>query len=59
MRTVREAVLALLNDHADTLTHRSGQFLGQIAASLNPLSERLAKMLERAGLSPLADGGEL
>ncbi len=63
MRTVREAALALLNHHADTLNHRAGQFLGQIAVSANPLTDKqagwLAKLLERAGLPPLADGGEL
>ncbi len=63
MRTVREAALALLSNHADTLNHRAGQFLGQIAVSANPLTEKqagwLAKLLERAGLPSLADGGEL
>ncbi|WP_235513279.1 MULTISPECIES: hypothetical protein [unclassified Sphingomonas] len=62
MTTVREAALALLTHHADTLNHRSGQFLGQIAVSATPLSEKqagwLAKLLERAGLPPLDDGSD-
>ncbi len=62
MRTVREAALALLNDHADTLSGKAGQFCGQIAVSENPLTEKqagwLAKLLERAGLPPLDDGSD-
>lgn len=59
-RPERAAALLLLNAHADTLTFRSGQFLGQVAVNPNPLSEKqsewLAKLLERAGLPPLDDG---
>lgn len=56
-----QAALALLNIGCD-LTWKAGQFLGGVAVSQNPLSEKqlawLAKLLERAGLPPLADGGE-
>lgn len=56
----REAALALLN--GDTrLTRKAGQFLGQLAVDKAPMSEAqadwLAKLLERAGLPPVAAGG--
>ncbi len=61
-RPERAAALLLLTAHADTLTPKGGQFLGQIAVSENPLTEKQAKwlaaMLERAGLPPLANGGD-
>lgn len=62
MMTTRQAALALLNDHAATLTERAGQFLGHMAVSVNPMTERQArwmrKLLDAAGLPPLADGGD-
>ncbi len=61
-RPERAAALLLLTAHADTLTPKGGQFLGQIAVSEKPLTERqagwMAAMLERAGLPPLANGGD-
>lgn len=58
----RGAALALLTDHHRQLNRRSGQFLGQIAVEGLDLSDKqadwLAKLLERAGLPPLADGGD-
>lgn len=56
----RQAALALLaRNHR--LNRKAGQFLGQIAVDPSPLSERqadwLAKLLERTGLPPLAEGG--
>ncbi len=59
--TVRESALALLNANDPPLTPKAGQFLGQMAVSMNPLSDKqaawLATLLERAGLPPLTDGG--
>lgn len=56
----RAACLAVLNSGMP-LTRKAGQFLGGESASDTPLSEKqsewLAKLLERAGLPPLADGG--
>ena len=56
----RDACLALLNSGMP-LTRRSGQFLGGEYAAGTPLTEKqrdwLGKLLERAGLPPLADGG--
>lgn len=56
----RAAALALLNG-SNRLNRRSGQFLGQLAVDMSPLSDAqldwLAKLLERAGLPPLATGG--
>ena len=56
----REAALALLNG-AYRLSRKAGQFLGQLAVDPSPMSEAqissLAKLLARAGLPPLADGG--
>ena len=56
----RAAALALLNgDHK--LSRKAGQFLGQLAVDPSPMSEAqadwLAKLLDRAGLPPLAGGG--
>ena len=57
----RVAALALLTSDA-RLTRKAGSFLGQLAVDPTPLSsaqaEWLATLLERAGLPPLADGGE-
>ena len=57
----RGAALALLTSDA-RLTRKAGSFLGQLAVDPTPLSsaqtEWLATLLERAGLSPLADGGD-
>lgn len=56
----RDACLAVLNSGMP-LTRKAGQFLGGEYASEAPLSEKqrdwLAKLLERANLPPLADGG--
>jgi hypothetical protein len=56
----RKAALALLNSDAK-LSRKEGGFLGQIAVDPSPLSakqaEWLAKLLERAGLPPMAKGG--
>ena len=56
----REAALFLLNSDAK-LSRKEGGFLGQIAVDPSPLSakqaEWLAKLLERAGLPPMAKGG--
>jgi hypothetical protein len=59
-RTHREAALALLNGN-HRLSRKAGQFLGQLAVDATPMSEAqadwLAKLLERAGLPPFAEGG--
>lgn len=56
----RQAALALLSG-GFRLSRKAGQFLGQLAVDSSPLSEAqdgwLAKLLERAGLPPLAIGG--
>lgn len=56
----RAAALALLNGN-HRLTRKAGQFLGQLAVDPSPISEAqadwLAKLLERASLPPLAEGG--
>lgn len=56
----RDAALALLTSGC-VLSRKAGQFLGQIAVDSAPLSEAqygwLAKLLERAGLPPLAMRG--
>lgn len=56
----RGAALALLNGE-HRLSRKAGQFLGQIAVDPAPLSQLqadwLAKLLEKAGLPPLATGG--
>lgn len=56
----RAAALALLNgDHR--LTRKAGQFLGQLAVDTAPLTpsqaDWLHKLLDRAGLPPVAAGG--
>ena len=56
----RLAALALLTgDHR--LSRKAGQFLGQLAVDPSPMSKAqanwLAKLLDRAGLPPLAEGG--
>ena len=57
----RDAALALL-DGGNGLTRKAGSFLGQLAVDPAPLSPAqaswLATLLERAGLPPLADGGD-
>jgi hypothetical protein len=56
----RAAALALLNG-GSRLSQKAGQFLGQLAVDATPMSERqadwLAKLLESAGLPPLAEEG--
>ena len=56
----RQAALALLNAE-QKLSLKAGQFLGQLAVNPAPMSEAqadwLAKLLDRAGLPPLAEGG--
>ena len=58
-RNHREASLALLNG-SFRLSRKAGQFLGQLAADPTPMTASqagwLAKLLERAGLPPLAEG---
>ncbi len=57
----RQAALALLNGN-HRLSRKAGQFLGQLAVDVTPLSEAqadwLMKLLERADLPPVAEGGE-
>ena len=56
----RLAALALLTGNY-RLSRKAGQFLGQLAVDPAPMSEAqddwLAKLLDRAGLPPLAEGG--
>lgn len=56
----RAAALALLNG-TSRLSRKAGQFLGQLAVDSTPMSEAqadwLAKLLDRAGLPPMAAGG--
>ena len=56
----RQAALALLSGN-HKLSRKAGQFLGQLAVDPLPISKAqagwLAKLLERAGLPPLAAGG--
>lgn len=56
----RDAALAMLNGN-NRLSRKAGQFLGQLAADPSPMSEAqaawLGKLLERAGLPPMAEGG--
>jgi hypothetical protein len=60
--TVQAAAMALLNHPEPALDYRSGQFLGGIAFSDRPLSERqiswLSGLLQKHGLPPFADGGD-
>ncbi|MBK6298142.1 MAG: hypothetical protein IPF48_09365 [Sphingomonadales bacterium] len=55
----RQAALALLNEE-QKLSRKAGQFLGQLAVDPSPMSEAqadwLAKLLDRAGMPPLAEG---
>ncbi len=55
----RDAALALLNGNY-RLSRKAGQFLGQLAVDPSPMSEAqadwLAKLLDRAGLPPMAEG---
>lgn len=55
----RQAALALLNGN-HRLSRKAGQFLGQLAVDSSLMSEAqadwLAKLLDRAGLPPLAEG---
>lgn len=56
----RAAALALLNG-TSRLSRKAGQFLGQLAVDSTPMSEAqadwLTKLLDRAGLPPMAEGG--
>ena len=56
----RQAALALLNG-SSRLNRNAGQFLGQLSVDPSPLSDAqadwLEKLLDRAGLPPLADRG--
>lgn len=56
----RQAALALLNG-SSRLSRNAGQFLGQLAVDSSPMSEAqadwLGKLLDRAGLPPMAEGG--
>ena len=56
----RQAALALLTS-TSRLSRKAGQFLGQLAVDPSPMSEAqadwLGKLLDRAGLPPLAEGG--
>lgn len=62
MMTPRENALALLNANHQQLNRPAGQFLGQLAVSPEALTEKqaawLATLLSRAGLPPLANGGD-
>ena len=55
----RQAALALRNEE-QKLSRKAGQFLGQLAVDPSPMSEAqadwLAKLLDRAGMPPLAEG---
>ena len=57
----RQAALALLCGNY-RLSRQGGGFLGQLAVDPSPLSKAqadwLAKLLNRAGLPPLAEGGQ-
>ena len=56
----RAAALALLSPGM-ALTRKAGSFLGQLVADATPMTaaqrEWLGKLLERASLPPLAEGG--
>jgi hypothetical protein len=57
----RAAALALLTGN-HRLSRKAGQFLGQLAVDPSPMSEAqadwLTKLLYRAALPPLAQGGD-
>ncbi|WP_203309632.1 hypothetical protein [Sphingomonas beigongshangi] len=57
---VKIAALSLLNHPEPTLNYKSGQFLGGIAFSDQPLTERqerwLSDLLRKHGLPPLVSG---
>jgi hypothetical protein len=59
--TQRAAAMALLHS-GDRLTRKAGSFLGQLAVDPTPMTapqrEWLDTLLDRAGLPPLANGGE-
>ena len=56
----RAAALALLNSGI-VLTRKAGSFLGQLVTDATPMTaaqrDWLGKLLERASLPPLGDGG--
>ena len=56
----RQAALALLTGN-HRLSRKAGQFLGQLAVDPTQMSEAqanwLGKLLDRAGLPPMAEGG--
>jgi len=56
----RNAALALLNGDF-RLSRKAGQFLGQLAVDLTPMTpaqaDWLAKLPDRAGLPPMVAGG--
>ena len=58
----RQAALALLNGD-QRQSRKAGQFLGQLAVDASPMTKAqadwLAKLLERSGLPPLAEGGAI
>jgi hypothetical protein len=58
----KPAALAVLNHPQAQLNYRSGQFLGGIAFSDRPLTDKqagwLSKLLEQHGLPPLASEDE-
>lgn len=58
----RPAALAVLSHSQADLNYRSGQFLGGIAFSDRPLTDKQARwlstLLDKHGLPPLAAGGE-
>ena len=57
----RAAALALLNSDA-RLSRKAGSFAGQLCVDPTPMSPAqqswLKTLLEKAGLPPLADGGD-
>ena len=59
--TPRAAALALFNGES-RLSRKAGSFLGQLAVDPTPMSIAqaawLATLLDKAGLPPLADGGD-
>ena len=56
----RDAALALLSG-TSRLSRKAGQFLGQLAVDSMPMSgaqaDWLAKLLDRASLPPMEEGG--